>query len=596
MESGVGVGKYSDDLMEWLKFEGYTHCFFVAGGNAMHLIDSASRIFISIPFVHEVGAAIAADSFNEVAKNGEKAFVVVTAGPGLTNITTGVASSWVDRRQLLILGGQAKSTDLSRGKVKQRGFQEIGGVEILSSISKKSILVDKQLSRSEIVKLARESQTPPKGPVFLEICLDVSMQPTLVDTGVKAEELKFEHTDLEVHQIVDEICNLLKNSKRPLILIGGGVDRYSSTEAITQLRNSKIPISTSFNGGDRIGFDYEYYCGRPNWYGSRWANILIQQCDLLIAVGSRLGLMNTGYNENEFMPAGKIIQIEVEASEIRNDLPNFKLGFQLDPNKFLNSFASRMSETLEIDEWRDFIALVRRELSSAEKTNVARDNYIEYYSFIDELMTHTKSNDQINPCSSGGNFESYGRVMKNISGQNIVTSPGLASMGFGLSGGIGMYLANPSRRTLVFEGDGGLAQNLQEFGVMKSINANIKFFIADNGNYGSIKTNQKIAFNNYYVGCDKETGLYLPNWEKIADAFEIQSYVINKKTAFSEEFFSLFTNSEPVIFIVKLDPDQIFYPRISSKKNTDGSVVSSPLHQMEPPLGEEQELKFFKYI
>ena len=122
------MSKYSDDFMEWLKIAGYTHCFFVAGGNAMHLIESASYRFDCVPFINEVGAAIAADSFNEICEEDKRAFVLVTAGPGLTNVTTAVASAWVDRRELLVIGGQAKSTDLSRGKVRQKGFQEIGGV------------------------------------------------------------------------------------------------------------------------------------------------------------------------------------------------------------------------------------------------------------------------------------------------------------------------------------------------------------------------------------------------------------------------------------------------------------------------------------
>jgi acetolactate synthase-1/2/3 large subunit len=192
----------------------------------------------------------------------------------------------------------------------------------------------------------------------------------------------------------------------------------------------------------------------------------------------------------------------------------------------------------------------------------------------------------VNPCSSGGNFESFGKLMMNRTGQKWVTSPGLASMGFGLSGGIGMSLAYPNSRTLVFEGDGGLAQNLQEFGVVKSCNLNLKVFIADNGNYGSIKAHQKSAFNNHYIGCDKETGLWLPDWEQIARAFEISTMTISSNDYETDEFIEMFNSKLPAVFVVKVDPDQVIYPKIASARNSAGEVVSNPLHLMEPPLSE----------
>jgi hypothetical protein len=171
-------------------------------------------------------------------------------------------------------------------------------------------------------------------------------------------------------------------------------------------------------------------------------------------------------------------------------------------------------------------------------------------------------------------------------GQRWLTSPGLASMGFGLSGGIGMALSSPKNRTLVFEGDGGMAQNLQEFGVVRSNNLNLKIFIADNGNYGSIKAHQKSAFNNHYIGCDKETGLWLPDWERIARAFDIPALTISSNEYETPEFLNLFTQDGPAIFLVKVDPDQVIYPKIASTRSSEGLVISNPLHIMEPPLDE----------
>jgi acetolactate synthase-1/2/3 large subunit len=593
------MSKYSDDFMEWLRAAGYSHCFFVAGGNAMHLIESASNKFECVPFIHEVGAAIAADSFNEICREDQRAFVIVTAGPGLTNVTTAVASAWVDRRELLIIGGQAKSIDLSRGKVRQMGFQEIGGVEILSSITKESVLIDKQIGEAELIQYVALSKAHPKGPVFLEVCLDVTIQETKDNLAPsKSSQPKASSTEAFSHDSVEKVAKMLRQSARPLFLIGGAVERNSSRKDIGILRQLGIPLATTFNGADRIGADYEFYCGRPNWYGSRWANLIIQQADLVIAVGARLGLMQTGYNWQEFVPNGKVVQVEIEENEIKKGFPELELGVQCNPNDFLRELCIELGDQSfnDIEEWQNLVKKIRTELSGPEKVNSAASGYVEYYSFTHQLMSKLSSTDSINPCSSGGNYESFGRVMLNTTGQKWVTSPGLASMGFGISGGIGMALAYPENRTVVLEGDGGLSQNLQEFGVIRNLKANMKIFIADNGNYGSIKSHQKAAFNNHYIGCDRSTGLWLPEWEYIGKAFDIPTFVVNDQNAFGPEFTGLFDSNGPVIFIVKVDPDQVFYPKILSSKNSKNEIVSNPLHLMEPPLSPSEFSEYAPYL
>jgi len=164
--------KYSDVLAEWLAQLGYTHCFFVAGGNIMHLLESCSHTMTCIPVVHEVAAGIAAEYFNELHAGG-KAFAMVTAGPGLTNIVTGMAGAYLESRELLVIGGQVKVPDLSRGAVRQRGIQEIDGVAIARPITEKSVLMDTVLNRAAFVETIRCGVHGRKAPVFVELPLDV---------------------------------------------------------------------------------------------------------------------------------------------------------------------------------------------------------------------------------------------------------------------------------------------------------------------------------------------------------------------------------------------------------------------------------------
>ena len=550
----------------------------------MHLIESASYRFKAIPFLHEVGAGIAADYFNETSGRSGKSFVIVTAGPGLTNIVTPIAGAWLDRRELLVIGGQAKSSDLNRGRTRQVGFQEVGGVELCKSITKASVLIDKQISRNDFGQLVQLTQQSPKGPVFLEICLDVSAEETNVQEDFLEKSSHFSNrmNDEQFGRILERISK----SERPLIVLGGSLNREEDIEVIVNLAKTRIPIATTFNGTDRIGSEYEYYCGHPNWYGSRWANLIIQQSDLVIYLGESIGILGTGYDIEGFLPLGKLIQIDLDQQELEKGFPESAENHVADPSDFLLRMVDRLNESnyAPKTDWLDLIKVIRAQLGGVEKSNIANDGYIEYYSFIYSLIEASSKEDLISPCSSGQTYESLGRVIPNKHGQKILASPGLASMGYGLSAAIGMSLANPGRRTISLEGDGGFAQNLQELGVVKSENLNIKIFIGSNKGYGSIRNNQKSAFNGHYLGCDKETGLWLPDWSHIADAFGIEYFTVTPSNQFGEEFMELFDSYKPVIFIVEIDPNQSFSPRIISSRNELGVIKSNPLHLMEPPL------------
>lgn len=165
--------KYSDFLMDSLVDLGYTHCFFVNGGNIMHLVESASHRFRTIPVVHEVSAGIAVEYYNELSLTGEKAFALVTAGPGLTNLVTAITGAFLESREMLVIGGQVKSQDLKQPELRQNGIQEVDGVALVASITKKSVRLDQPMGSKALNELVRISSSGRKGPVFLEVCLDV---------------------------------------------------------------------------------------------------------------------------------------------------------------------------------------------------------------------------------------------------------------------------------------------------------------------------------------------------------------------------------------------------------------------------------------
>ena len=254
--------KYADQFMDWLVEDGYTHCFFVGGGNVMHLLESASHRFKCVAVVHEVTAGIATEYFNEASNGKERAFALVTAGPGLTNIVSAIGGAWLESRELLVVGGQAKVSDLAHGRVRQIGHQEIDGVGIVKPITVAAISATRRLDKYEVLQATRRSRSHRKGPVFIEMSLDVSAMPKL---QISDRQLPQKIAEPQVGMAdLNKVLELLKTSKRPIVLLGGGLDRIQSRDAIQKLMDFGMPLATTWNGFDRVSFDYEFYAGRPN--------------------------------------------------------------------------------------------------------------------------------------------------------------------------------------------------------------------------------------------------------------------------------------------------------------------------------------------
>ena len=592
---------YSDLMCDWLVEQGYTHCFFVAGGNVMHLLNSARVRFTCIPVVHEVTAGIAAEYFNELDLGaGHKAFALVTAGPGLTNIVTAIAGAHLESRSLLVIGGQVKNTDLSRGEVRQRGIQEIDGVSIVKSICKVAKTITEPISKVDFLNLESETRRLRKGVVFLEVCLDV--QGTQVEQMELELEPEAEMTDalgnppLFSMEKVSEVASLLLNSQRPIFLIGGGISREDFRKLYPGLSALGVPMMGTWNGADRIPNDSSYYWGRPNTWGMRYSNILIQQSDLVIAIGTRLGLQHTGFNWQEFAVLAKVIHVDIDESEIEKGHPRLHMGVHSDAAEFLlNLLVKLQNKKLEIDPWLTFGNMVKENVPLSDPENSNFENYWNPYHFMKLLTSELKAGDVLIPSSSGAAETVAMQSAVIPEGAFVVTNKGLASMGYGLAGAIGATFKSKSRVFHV-EGDGGFAQNVQDLGTVSINELPIKTFIFDNGGYASIKMTQKSYFQGNFIGCDLESGLGLPKWEPLFAAYGISCRIVEPNVPFSKVILDEMNDPFPRAFLVPIHQDQTYYPKITSRVLPDGKMASNPLHLMTPDLTPEQIDLFLPYL
>ena len=574
--------------------ENYTHCYFVAGGNTMHLLNAARKVFKCIPVVNEVAAGIAAEYFNESNRDGKKAFALVTAGPGLTNIVTSLAGAYLESRELLVIGGQVKRSDLKSPDLRQRGIQEIDGQAIVQTITIFSKTILEQQPFSEIQAALHSSLKP--GPVFLEIPLDVQgSELAIVDEDVSLKS-KLMNTITPDQSSLNSLVNELANCKRPILLLGGGLSRKASKKLVNHIEKLGIPVMTTWNGMDRYGADLKNYWGRPNTWGQRSSNILLQQCDLLIAVGTRLGLQQTGFAWEEFAPLAKIYQIDIDKVELEKGHPIIKSGIQADAAEFLSKLIKMITnEDNKFSDWLDFGKTVLAAFPLNDVGNKTAIGFISPYVFMEALSAKLRNDDVVIPCSSGGAFTVTMQTLIPKFGQTIITNKGLASMGSGLSGAIGAAESTQGR-TVLIEGDGGLAQNLQELGTLASQRLNVKVFIFSNSGYASIRMTQRNYFNGTYLGCDIETGLGLPDWSFIAMAYGLRYLKLEDADLVSSTLNEVLKRIGPEIIEVKIDPEQTYFPKITSQILQTGAMVSNPLHLMTPDLTSDEIEQYLPYL
>jgi len=587
--------KHSDQIIDWLVDLGFTHCFFVAGGNIMHLLDGVRSRMTCVPVVHEVAAGIAVEYFNECAVE-NRAFALVTAGPGVSNIVTAISGAWLESRELLVIAGQVKTSDLASGGIRQRGIQEIDGVGLTQAISKQTRRLESPISREEFMGLVEDGRSGRPGPIFVEVCLDVQaaapvfsgyqpVQNTVLGDSVKTVDI------LEKIRLASE--NLAQSS-RPILLIGGGVSRGLMTDLYSSLVGSGIPVMTTWNGADRIDSQHPNYLGRPNTWGQRSANLILAQADLIIAVGARLGLQQTGFNWQEFGKNAFIVHVDIDAAELVKGHPRVDLGICCGADVFMEQLLVG-----PFGDWQSWVAYgqsIREVLPLNDPKNETGEGYISPFIFFEEISAIAQADDILIPCSSGGANSAAMQSLVQKRGQYIVTSKGLASMGYGLAGAIGASMAHPRRRTFLFEGDGGFAQNMQELATVRVNNLPLKIFIFANNGYASIRMTQKNYFGGAYLGCDIDTGLGFPDWSKLFESFGIRVTTLDTNWSTNSEVLKSINSSEAAAFIIPTDPLQTYWPKIASRIVDGGSMESNPLHLMSPELDPLTYQSVSKYI
>jgi len=586
--------KVSDYVTNFIAKLGIKHVFSVSGGGAMHLCDSVGK-HEGLEYVathHEQSAAMAAEAYSRINGIG---CALVTTGPGGTNAITGVACAWVDSIPVLYLSGQVTRDTLLTGLgLRQFGVQESDIVTMVKSITKYAVTVMNEKDiRYELEKAAHIARSGRQGPVWVDIPLDIQakqINPLELDSYTDVPIKTIPHpkiSNISLDENVQKCLMMLREAKRPALVIGNGVRLASAQNELRALcAHLDIPILSSWTGSDLL-INEQKHIGHFGIFGDRAGNFTVQNADLLIVVGCRLSVPQTGYNFSTFAREAKIVMVDVDEAEIVKPSLHVDLGIVCDAKQFINGL--RKTIPFEINEpskwliqcleWKQKYPVVLPEYAEQKE-------YVNSFYFIEKLSEKLYW-DAVVVTDMGTAFTATFQTAKMKAYQRWITASGHAPMGYGLPGAIGACLASGRKKTVCIVGDGALQFNIQELQTIKHLNLPIIIFVLNNGGYLTIKHMQANHFGRM-VGSEESSGVSFPDTLKIAKAYDIPAVRIENHKQLLDELYGLKERYSPTIYEIMMAPDQPLIPRLSSLKRPDGSIVSKPLEDLFPFLPRDE--------
>ncbi len=586
--------KLSHYVMDFVARQNVKHVFLLVGGGAMHLNDSLGRCpgLHYVCNLHEQAVAIAAEAYSRVTNHLGAA--MVTTGPGGTNAVTGVAGAWLDSTPVLFISGQVKRADLKRDSgVRILGVQEIDIVSIVHSITKYAVTIeDPATIRFHLEKAVHLALSGRRGPVWIDIPLDV--QAAQIDPGglagftPEAEADKQKNADA-LRQEVGQLVKMLNQAKRPVLLAGNGIRAAGAEDVFMQVvEKLGIPVLATWLGFDLIPAAHPLYFGRPGSLAPRGANFALQNSDLLLVVGSRLDMAMTAYAHERMARAAVKIMVDIDPAEIRKMKTPIHLPIVADAKAFLEEMKAQCRAVngdgwqpwvQKCQEWKDRYPLVL-----PEHRNLP--NQLSMYHFSEALSDELAPGDVIVPGSSGFAIEIFLLCLKIKKDQRCFHNRGTGSMGFALPAAIGAAVAS-GRPTICVDGDGGFQMNIQELATVERLRLDIKFFVANNDGYASIRASQ----NNYFkqlVGADRTSGVTLPDLGAVTKAYGLPFVRIADKANLDRQIRAVLDMDGPVVCEVLVAPNEDRIPRAASYIRPDGSMGSKPLEDLFPFLDRDE--------
>ena len=573
--------KNSDIIADFLKYNQIKYVFGIIGSANSYIFDSINKLgYTTIIYVHhEQSAVMSMGAYFRAS--GKISAAIVTAGAGSSNAITGVISNWADSIPGLIISGQEQNKYMTMHKhLRMYGIQGYDSPEMVRKVTKyaKTITTNDDI-QTELETSLKTSISGRPGPVWLDIPFDTQSKKTELRPWNQINNVQSESSSIS--EDIQYLLTKLKTSKRPVLIAGHGVRISNSKNEFRQLVSKlKIPVLLSWSAIDLLSELNPFNFGRSGVMGQRSSNFIVQNADLVVVLGSRLSLLQTGYDLNDFASKAELIINDIDISEANKHRHSKVIS--CDTKELIISLLNSSDSIEEKSEWLSYCEKMR---NSYPKLLPEHDHtvYINSYKFIDRLSDELNDNDVI-VTDMGTALLSGHYSIKLKENQTMFTSLGLGEMGYGLPGAIGASFTDTNKNVICLNCDGGIMMNLQELQTIKHHNLPIKIVIFNNDGYLMIKHTQKMLFNGAYNGVNSDSGLSLPNFEKLSNSFEFPYYSIKTWDDYTNKINNFLNSKGPSVCEVFMDPEQDFIPKVRGIKKVDNTIFAPPIEEMSPLL------------
>ena len=591
--------KVSDFIFKYL-VEKYkiTRCFLVTGGGAMHLDDSIGHT-PGLKYTcnhHEQASAIAGEGYYRTC--GKLSVTCVTTGPGGTNAITGVLGEYLDSIPALYISGQIKTSTYKKTypylNLRQLGDQEADIVSMVAPITKyaKTVYnpydIKKELDRA--IAIALDGRP---GPVWLDIPLNV--QGAMIDEAKLNEFDASEIIDPVKHDLVDrqieDLIERIKNSKSPVIYVGNGVRLAKREKQFVALAEKlNIPVVTAISGSDILWYDHPLFYGKPGICGDRIGNIMVQNSDLLIVMGTRLSIRQVSYAYELLAPKAYKVMVDIDLAEMEKPTLSIDMKIHVNLAEFIDKFYNKLNSTIDLPDfkhWRNWGRSIEKKLPTLFDDNPDQSGYANSYKFANELFKQLQSGDVV-VTGNGTAYTCTYQAMQVKKGVRVFANQGCAAMGYGLPAAIGACTANEKGKTICITGDGSIQMNIQELQTIVTNKLPLKIFELENESYLAIKTTQQSFFHGEYTGSDPSSGVTCPDMQKIANAYGIPFVRVSNNEDLASTINKVLSADGCMICEVKMHPLQTLFPKSASFMDPKtGKMTSAPLEKMKPFMSED---------
>jgi acetolactate synthase-1/2/3 large subunit len=580
------IANFAVDLVVAL---GTDTCFSLTGGMAMHINRAvAANDKLSVVYCqHEQAVVAAAEGYCHAANMQKAGFAVVTAGPGVSNTVTAMVSAFGDSTPMIVLAGQIKTADIDTFGTRTHGIQEIPSQALISPCAKRFTRLLAENFRATLIESIADAFSGRPGPVFIEIPLDVQGIPveyTEADVAADAAEIKrraaLSDPALESEKKLTAALEQILKATRPLVYIGNGTRAAQvQSSALAFLRKHNIPVVFSWCTEDMMPASDPLFLGCPGGLAEISANEVLSHSDVTLFLGARLDFGTTAFQRHLFGAQAHRLFVDIDKAELAKFGP-------LDNCEFLNADLRALPAAVEAvastpsaaaADWLTWCQKRRADYLAEERTRMASDK-MNVYNLTQIFNTWSDDRMWI-PASSGYAEETFSRFFAPQNNARFFNGHALGSMGFGLPQSIGASFG-ADRRVCCLEADGGLMLNLQEMATLVHYAPKgFIIFLLNNNGYESIRASQTRFFGGV-SGVDTPSGVYIPQYDKICDAFGLKYLSINSPEELVALLPTLGPNDPPVLVDMHIDQFEYRGPAVKTVMDANGKPSSTPLSEL----------------